>query len=85
MENNFEENEMNLLIQFLEPIIKNSLDGIELSLNSSLTKEEKIELEILLNQLQVEVVTYGDAFSPDIRGQIIEINDKLHSITTVGD
>ena len=81
MENNLEELEMNLLIQFLEPIVKNSLNGIELSLNSSLTEEEVRDLKDLMIQLKTEVVSYGDAFSPEIRGQIIEINHKLHNIT----
>jgi hypothetical protein len=85
MENNLEELEMNLLVQFLEPIVKNSLNGVELSLNSSLTEEEVRDLKDLMIQLQEEVVTYGDAFSPDIRGQIIEINHKLCNITTIGD
>jgi hypothetical protein len=81
MENNLEELEMNLLVQFLEPIVKNSLNGIELSLNSSLTEEEVRDLKDLMIQLKTEVVSYGDAFSPEIRGQIIEINHKLHNIT----
>jgi hypothetical protein len=85
MENNLEELEMNLLVQFLEPIVKNSLNGVELSLNSSLTEEEVRDLKDLMIQLQEEVVTYGDSFSPDIRGQIIEINHKLCNITTIGD
>ena len=84
MENNLEELEMNLLVQFLEPIVKNSLNGIELSLNSSLTEEEIKDLRDLMIQLQDEVVTYGDIFSADIRGQIIEINHKLHNITPIG-
>jgi hypothetical protein len=83
MENNLEELEMNLLVQFLEPIVKNSLNGIELSLNNSLTEEEVRDLKDLMIQLKTEVVSYGDAFSPEIRGQIIEINHKLHNITPI--
>jgi len=85
MENNLEELEINLLVQFLEPIVKNSLNGVELSLENPLTEGEIKDLKDLMVQLQEEVVTYGDAFSPDIRGQIIEINHKLHNITTIGD
>ena len=85
MENSLEELEMNLLVQFLEPIVKNSLNGVELSLENPLTEGEIKDLKDLMVQLQEEVVTYGDAFSPDIRGQIIEINHKLHNITTIGD
>ena len=85
MENSLEQQEMNLLVQFLEPIVKNSLNGVELSLKNPLSEGEIRDLKDLMIQLQEEVVTYGDVFSPDIRGQIIEINHKLHNITPSGD
>lgn len=81
MENNLEELEMNLLVQFLEPIVKNSLTGVELSLENPLTEVEIKDLKDLMIQLKTEVGSYGDVFSPEIRGQIIEINHKLHNIT----
>jgi hypothetical protein len=33
--------------------------------------------------LKEEVTGYGDIFSPDIRGQIIELNEKLQNVTPI--
>lgn len=82
MENNLKDLELNLWAQFLEPIVKNSLTGIELSLENPITEEEIEDLKNLVSQIQIDIGSYEDVFSPDIRGQIIEINHKLHNITT---
>ena len=72
------------LVRFLEPIVKQSLVGIETALSFPLKEKEIKNMKELMIQLQEEVVSYGDTFSPDIRGQIIEINHKLHNITPSG-
>jgi len=83
MENNLEELDLSGLVKFLEPVVKQSLNTIELSLNGSLTREEVDSLKELMIQLKEEVSSFGDIFSPDIRGQIIELNHKLHNITPI--
>jgi hypothetical protein len=83
MENHLEELDLSGLVKFLEPVVKQSLDGVEGTLNKSLTKEEVDSLKELMLQLKEEVTSYGDIFSPDIRGQIIELTHKLHNITSI--
>ena len=82
MEN--EINELEGLVKFLEPIIKQSLEGIKNSLDLPLTIEEVENLKRLLTQLDVEVSSYGDVFSADIRGTIIELHHTLDTMATVG-
>jgi hypothetical protein len=83
MKNNLEELDLSGLVKFLEPVVKQSLDGVEESLNKSLTSDEVNSLKELMIQLKEEITSYGDAFSPEIRGQIIELNHKLHNITPI--
>ena len=82
MEN--EINELEGLVKFLEPIIKQSLEGIKNSLDLPLTIEEVENLKRLVTQLDVEVSSYGDVFSADIRGTIIELHHTLDTMATVG-
>jgi hypothetical protein len=83
MDNSLEELDLSGLVKFLEPVVKQSLDGIEGALNNPLTTKEVNSLKELMVQLKEEVTGYGDIFSPDIRGQIVELNHKLHNITPV--
>jgi hypothetical protein len=83
MENNLEELDLSGLVKFLEPIVKQSLNGIEGALNNPLSSKEVDSLKELMVQLKEEVSSFGDTFSPDIRGQIIELNHKLHDITPI--
>jgi hypothetical protein len=83
MESNLEELDLSGLVKFLEPVVKQSLDGVEGALNNPLTLKEVDSLKELMSQLKEEVTGYGDIFSPDIRGQIIELSHKLHNITPV--
>jgi hypothetical protein len=83
MENNLEELDLSGLVKFLEPVVKQSLDGVEGALDKPLTLKEVDSLKELMLQLKEEVTGYGDIFSPDIRGQIIELNHKLHNITPI--
>lgn len=83
MENNLEELDLSGLVKFLEPVVKQSLDGVEGALDKPLTLKEVDSLKELMLQLKEEVTGYGDVFSPDIRGQIIELNHKLHNITPI--
>ena len=83
MESNLEELDLSGLVKFLEPVVKQSLDGVEGALNKPLTLKEVDSLKELMLQLKEEVTGYGNIFSPDIRGQIIELNHKLHNITPI--
>lgn len=83
MKNNLEELDLSGLVKFLEPVVKQSLDGVEEALEKPLTLKEIDSLKELMFQLKEEVTGYGDIFSPDIRGQIIELNHKLHNITPI--
>jgi hypothetical protein len=83
MKNNLEELDLSGLVKFLEPVVKQSLDGVEGALDKPLTLKEVDSLKELMSQLKEEVTGYGDIFSPDIRGQIIELNHKLHNITPI--
>jgi hypothetical protein len=83
MENNLEELDLSGLVKFLEPVVKQSLDGVQGALDKPLTLKEVDSLKELMLQLKEEVTSYGDIFSPDIRGQIIELNHKLHNITPI--
>ena len=83
MESNLEELDLSGLVKFLEPVVKQSLDGVEGALDKPLTLKEVDSLKELMLQLKEEVTDYGDIFSPDIRGQIIELNHKLHNITPI--
>lgn len=83
MNDNLEELDLSGLVKFLEPVMKQSLDGVEESLNRSLTIKEIDSLKELIFQLKEEITSYGDIFSSDIRGQIIELNYKLHNITPI--
>ena len=83
MESNLEELDLSGLVKFLEPVVKQSLDGVEGALDKPLTLKEVDSLKELMLQLKEEVTGYGDIFSPDIRGQIIELNHKLHNITPI--
>ena len=83
MKSNLEELDLSGLVKFLEPVVKQSLDGVEGALDKPLTLKEVDSLKELMSQLKEEVTGYGDVFSPDIRGQIIELNHKLHNITPV--
>jgi len=83
MKNNLEELDLSGLVKFLEPVVKQSLDGVEGALDKPLTLKEVDSLKELMIQLKEEVTGYGDIFSPDIRGQIIELNHKLHNITPI--
>ena len=83
MESNLEELDLSGLVKFLEPVVKQSLDGVEGALDKPLTLKEVDSLKELMSQLKEEVTGYGDIFSPDIRGQIIELNHKLHNITPI--
>jgi hypothetical protein len=83
MKNNLEELDLSGLVKFLEPVVKQSLDGVEGALNNPLTTKEVNSLKELMVQLKEEVTGYGDIFSPEIRGQIIELNHKLHNITPI--
>ena len=83
MENHLEELDLSGLVKFLEPVVKQSLNGVEGALNKPLTKEEVDSLKELMLQLKEEVTSYGDIFSPDIRGQIIELTHKLHNTTPI--
>lgn len=83
MENSLEELDLNGLVRFLEPVVKQSLNGVEGALNNPLNSKEVDSLKQLMVQLQEEISSYGDIFSPDIRGQIIELNHKLHNITPI--
>jgi len=83
MKNNLEELDLSGLVKFLEPVVKQSLDGVEGALDKPLTLKEVDSLKELMLQLKEEVTGYGDIFSPDIRGQIIELNHKLHNITPI--
>jgi len=83
MKNNLEELDLSGLVKFLEPVVKQSLDGVEEALEKPLTLKEVDSLKELMFQLKEEVTGYGDIFSPDIRGQIIELNHKLHNITPI--
>jgi hypothetical protein len=74
------ENELtNSLIKVLEPIISQTLDGVEGSLNLNPTEEEIINLKELMLNLKDEVGGWDNGFSPSIRGRIIEINHRLHN------
>jgi hypothetical protein len=83
MENSLEGLDLNGLVRFLEPVVKQSLNGVEGALNNPLNSKEVDSLKQLMVQLQEEISSYGDIFSPDIRGQIIELNHKLHNITPI--
>jgi hypothetical protein len=74
----------NLFVSYLEPIINESLDRVNLSLDNPITKEEKSSFLGLMKQLQSDISDYSDMFSPDTHGKIIEINDKLHKVDVVG-
>jgi hypothetical protein len=83
MDNNLEELDLSGLVKFLEPVVKQSLDGVKGALDKPLTLKEVDSLKELMLQLKEEVTGYGDIFSPDIRGQIIELTHKLHNITPI--
>jgi hypothetical protein len=77
-------NELEGLVQFLSPIVKQSLEGIKNSLDLPLTAGEVEKLKNLVTQLEVEVSSYGDIFPADIRGTIIELHHTLDIMATVG-
>ena len=83
MKSNLEELDLSGLVKFLEPVVKQSLDGVEGALDKPLTLKEVDSLKELMSQLKEEVTGYGDIFSPDIRGQIIELNEKLQNVTPI--
>jgi len=85
MENDFETDFTLNIIQALEPILLSSLVGVENSINPHLTEEEITSLLDLTHQIEEEIDGYGDMFSGEIQGKILEIKHSLSQLTNVGD
>lgn len=75
----------NLITPYVESLINQSLQEIEPLLDSdNLSNKEDIQtfLEGILT-LEGELVSMGGALSPNIKGKINEINDRLSNMATL--
>jgi len=79
MENDLEKQ----LIPYLEPIINQTLDMIEGMFNEGNFDEG--EINELLYQLQDDFGEYINMLSPQIRGRISKIHDKLLNLDNIYD
>ena len=71
------------IIPYLEPVISQTLDLIEGNLNEKGFDEG--EVNELLYQLDEEFGEYINLLSPQIRGRLMEIHDKLLNPIDVSD